>query len=610
MSFRALPLLVVALAILASGDRAAAAAGQSVLVVVNGRHPASATVAERYRVLHAIPDDQVVSLDVEVVDQISRPAYVAGIEQPIAQWFERMAAHDRITYIVLMPGLPTRVAGTIGRTGTLASVDSELTLLYRTMTGVQPRLSGPTRNPYFTEAPIEGQWPAFDRQRLDTYLVARLDGFTLDDALALVGRCADASPGGRFVLDDRAPLNVREHRWFASAAERLTEAVGAERVVFDRTLSTVAGEDDVMGLYSWGSADPGNRQRRLPLTFRPGAIAASLASTDARTFVAPPDEWRPGSWQDRNTYYRGSPEWLVGDLVRSGLTGVAANVGDPYGDGAVRPDVLFPAYVAGRTLGEAMFLATPSLSWQTVVVGDPLCQPFGVGAREEPNAVPEFTTHEPSGLTQPFFDRRLAQALGRGGRAPRDAVASMLSAQAWLSREQRPAALAILADLAEQHPTYLPGLILRAQTLEAGGDGQAADAYRAVLAVAPDDVVALNNLAYMLIEQPGGATEALSLARRAYEVTKGAPLVADTFGWVLFRAGDTAQAVRVLRDAVGRQPALAELRVHLARALLAEGDLPAAKAQWDRALELDPAARKHAHAGPLGETFSPRPAGR
>ena len=29
-------------------------------------------------------------------------------------------------------------------------------------------------------------------------------------------------------------------------------------------------EADVMGYYSWGAADPGNRARPLPLTFRPG----------------------------------------------------------------------------------------------------------------------------------------------------------------------------------------------------------------------------------------------------------------------------------------------------------------------------------------------------
>jgi len=40
-------------------------------------------------------------------------------------------AQDRILYIVLTKGIPLRVNGTSGQDGTIASVDSELTLLYR-----------------------------------------------------------------------------------------------------------------------------------------------------------------------------------------------------------------------------------------------------------------------------------------------------------------------------------------------------------------------------------------------------------------------------------------------------------------------------------------------
>ena len=38
-----------------------------------------------------------------------------------------------------------------------------------------------------------------------------------------------------------------------------------------------------------------------------------------------------------------------------------------------RPDLLFPAYFSGRNLAESYYLAIPALSWQNIVVGDPLC---------------------------------------------------------------------------------------------------------------------------------------------------------------------------------------------------------------------------------------------
>ncbi len=603
--------LAAAVAVIVGWSTAAGAAPRAdVLVLVNARYEGSAAVAERYRQRHGIPEAHVLTLEVEQADQIPRDAFVRQIEQPVSRWFHRNTAHDRITYIVIGPGFPLRVVGTVGRTGTVASVDSELAVLYRTMTGGVSGPVGPAANPYFTQTPGDAGWPAFDRARLDTYLVGRLDGFTIDDALALVGRCEAAEAGrgtteaGRFVLDDRAPLDVREHRWFATAADRLREALGADRVVFDRTLSTVQHETDVMGYYSWGAADPGNRVRPVPLTFRPGALVGSLSSTDARTLTEPPADWRPGSWQTRQTYYRGSPEWLAGDFIRAGASGVVANVADPYGDGAVRPDVMFPAYVSGRTLGEAVWLAAPSLSWQTVLFGDPLCQPFGTPSAPEAT----FTAHQPSNLTQPFFDRLVEQAAVRELGTQRDVVASMVSARALLEQERREAAIGVLDTLAASHPSYVPGLVLRAQTLEAADQTpRAIDAYREVLTQAPDNLVALNNLAYLLVEAPEGGAEALTLARQAYEVSRGAPVVADTYGWVLLRTGDVAQATRVLRDAVARQPRMADLRIHLARALLASGDLAGARTQWEQAVSLSADARDHRHAGPLVDTFAVKP---
>ena len=38
-----------------------------------------------------------------------------------------------------------------------------------------------------------------------------------------------------------------------------------------------------------------------------------------------------------------------------------------------RPDLLLPAYYSGRNLAESYYLAMRSLSWQNIVLGDPLC---------------------------------------------------------------------------------------------------------------------------------------------------------------------------------------------------------------------------------------------
>jgi len=64
--------------------------------------------------------------------------------------------------------------------------------------------------------------------------------------------------------------------------------------------------------------------------------------------------------------------FVAGDLIREGVTGISAHVAEPYLDATVRPEVLFPAYVQGLNLAESFYLGIPFLSWQTVVVGDPL----------------------------------------------------------------------------------------------------------------------------------------------------------------------------------------------------------------------------------------------
>ena len=108
------------------------------------------------------------------------------------------------------------------------------------------------------------------------------------------------------------------------------------------------------------------------MEFVPGALAGMFVSTDGRTFTEPPADWVPN---DPKRPGFGSQS-LAGDLIRDGITGVAAHVTEPFLDATIRPQVLFPAYLAGFNLAESYYLAMPFLSWQTVIIGDPLCVPF------------------------------------------------------------------------------------------------------------------------------------------------------------------------------------------------------------------------------------------
>lgn len=70
---------------------------------------------------------------------------------------------------------------------------------------------------------------------------------------------------------------------------------------------------------------------------------------------------------------------------------------------------------------------------------------------------------------------------------------------------------------------------------------------------APNDAVALNNLAW-LVDRRGATAQAREMAERAYALSQNAD-TADTLGWILTRAGDPRLGVSLLRQSVAAREA-------------------------------------------------------
>ena len=387
---------------------ASAQSGANVVVVANESNADSIAIAEHYAKARGLPTDNVIrlkTLPADTPEVISRLLYDRNIQKPIADWFNRHSAHDRILYIVLTKGIPLRIEGSGGRNGTQASVDSELTLLYRTLTGRAVPPHGQIDNPYFAGRAPSGQFQQFTHRNYDIFLVTRLDGFTTSDVMALIDRGTSSNKDGRVLLDQRAALDDPGNTWLRAAADRLTADGFANRVVLEGTSKPLTNEPNVLGYFSWGSTDPAIKTRKLDLGFVPGALAAAFVSTDARTFREPPSDWTPGIGGTQKAYFAGSPQSLIGDLVREGATGVAGHVAEPYRDAAIRPDLLFPAYLAGFNLAESFYLAMPYLGWQTVILGDPLCAPFRAGSPELAEIDPQIDPD--TGRSEFFANRRM-----------------------------------------------------------------------------------------------------------------------------------------------------------------------------------------------------------
>ena len=115
-------------------------------------------------------------------------------------------------------------------------------------------------------------------------------------------------------------------------------------------------------------------RRNLGYEWLPGAIDSEFVSTNARTFERPPAEWKIGAWErSQSRISRARRRTMIGDVIHEGVTGVSGHVSEPYLTTTPRPEYLFPAYFKGRTLAESFYLSIPELSWENVMIGDPLC---------------------------------------------------------------------------------------------------------------------------------------------------------------------------------------------------------------------------------------------
>ena len=85
----------------------------------------------------------------------------------------------------------------------------------------------------------------------------------------------------------------------------------------------------------------------------------------------------------------------------------------------------------------------------------------------------------------------------------------------------------------------------------------------------PNNALVLNNLAWVAgqLSDP----KAITYAQRAYVIAPMSPDILDTFGMLLVKKGDVAQALEKLQDAARRAPNRSEIRMDLAKVLIAAG---------------------------------------
>lgn len=108
--------------------------------------------------------------------------------------------------------------------------------------------------------------------------------------------------------------------------------------------------------------------------------------------------------------------------------------------------------------------------------------------------------------------------------------------------------------------------------------------YEQVLDIDNDNIVALNNLAWLYFKSED--KRALAYARRAYGLAPELPDVLDTYGWILLNEGQKEQALAILKRARNRTDS-PEIRYHFAIALETAGHTDEARIELEQLLRAD-----------------------
>jgi tetratricopeptide (TPR) repeat protein len=118
-----------------------------------------------------------------------------------------------------------------------------------------------------------------------------------------------------------------------------------------------------------------------------------------------------------------------------------------------------------------------------------------------------------------------------------------------------------------------------------GKKKEAVDSYNKVLAIDPDNALALNNLAFMTADAGANLDQAMTWAERAKKRAPDNADISDTLGYVYYRKNLNGEALRIFRQLSQEHPQNSTFHLHLAMALLKQGDKQAARDEAGKAMQ-------------------------
>jgi uncharacterized protein (TIGR03790 family) len=406
------------LALLLAAGPAHALGPADVVVVFNTKVPASREVADHYLAKRNVPKDNLVGLDLPADENISRADYDSKLAGPLREALK--GRKDKVKVLLTVYGVPLRV----GRKLPAEADKPEIDKLFKDMEAAKKAGNQKEADRLYarygplsgneSEAAVDSElmllwWPPYEPFRWvinplyfrlpdaakakspPVLLTARLDAQTpeiakrlVDDAVAVE---AEGLKGKAYVDARGIKYDARTHAGSASYDgydESFREAAG---VLKDAGLDVTL--DDKPELFAPGSCPDAaiytgwyQLSKYVPSNkFVRGAVAWHLASGEAATLrAADATVWCP-------------------NLLKDGAAVTLGPVNEPYTVGFPKPAEFFAHLLTGKYTVVECYARTMMLtSWMTVLVGDPLYNPFG----KTPKLKEEDILPSPKGSPLPF----------------------------------------------------------------------------------------------------------------------------------------------------------------------------------------------------------------
>ncbi len=403
-------MILISLFCLAGAEICFALQTDEILLIANQNDPASIKLAEYYRDQRQIPPANLLTVNMTDQEDCSRKEYQRELLAPLRKYFTHQQ-ETKIRCLLLFYGIPLRVAAPelsqqqwqeledlkhtrkqiawqlenrelteeqtrerkqkskqletqinkLRLTDQRAAVDSEVSLALNESYSLdrwQP-------NPFFVGFQKQQDKLLFNKDQV--LFVSRLDGSTPEIVRQMIDDSLHAEENGlqgQAYFDARWPLpehkNLKGYALYDASihkAARVTEKLSALSVNLDqreRLLQPGEAPDAALycGWYSLGKyVDAFSWQR--------GAVGYHIASSECATLKK-----------------EGSQVWCK-RMLEEGVAATIGPVAEPYVQGFPLPELFFGFLLDGYyTLAESYFLSLPYLSWQMILIGDPLYRPF------------------------------------------------------------------------------------------------------------------------------------------------------------------------------------------------------------------------------------------